>query len=60
LRQIVETPEIVAEEPTGPVRDDKGRFAPKGETEAAPPAAEEQHSIPPKALQEERRKRQEL
>jgi len=55
-----EAPEAVAEGPKGPVRDDKGRFAPKGEN-AAPPAAEEsQHSIPPKALQEERRKRQEL
>lgn len=55
------TSEPVAEEPKGPVRDEKGRFAPKGETETAPPAAEEpQHSIPPKALQEERRKRQEL
>lgn len=52
------TPEPVAEEPKGPERDEKGRFKPKGE-EAAPPAAEE-HAIPVKALQEERRKRQEL
>lgn len=52
----VETEEAKAER----VRDEKGRFAPKGEKdEAAPPAAEEQ-GIPVKALQEERRKRQEL
>lgn len=49
-----------------PVRDERGRFAPKGEQPetpepSAPPALEEpQHTIPPKALQEERRKRQEL
>lgn len=53
---VAETAEAKAER----TRDEKGRFAPKGE-DAAPPAAEEpQHSIPPKALQEERRKRQEL
>lgn len=55
-----EASEAAAEEPKGPVRDEKGRFAPKGEQEAAPPAAEEQPNIPVKALQEERRKRQEL
>jgi hypothetical protein len=53
--EVTETPEAKAERE----RDEKGRFKPKGE-EAAPPAAEEQHSIPPKALQEERRKRQGL
>jgi hypothetical protein len=29
--EAVETPLEVAEEPKGPVRDEKGRFAPKGE-----------------------------
>ena len=59
--------EVEAEpEAIAPVRDEKGRFAPKGEQPetpepSAPPALEEpQHTIPPKALQEERRKRQEL
>lgn len=56
--ETAETPE--AEEPKGQVRDEKGRFASKGETEAAPPAAEEPVTVPVKALQEERRKRQEL
>jgi hypothetical protein len=56
--EVTEQPETV-EEPKGPVRDDKGRFAPKGETEAETPPAEEQPTIPVKALQEERRKRQE-
>ena len=65
-----ETPEV-AETPQPEPKDDRprdehGRFAPKGETQpetpepSAPPALEEQHTIPPKALQEERRKRQEL
>lgn len=61
------TPEPVAEEPKGPERDEQGRFKPKGDTTAAeqapepaaPPAAEE-NPVPVKALQEERRKRQEL
>jgi hypothetical protein len=53
---VVEAPPEKAERARGP----DGKFVPKGETEAAPPAVEEQHSIPPKALQEERRKRQEL
>ena len=57
----VETPEATVEEPKGPVRDEKGRFAPKGETEGEPPAPiEEPTAVPLKALQEERRKRQEL
>jgi hypothetical protein len=64
VEQPVETPEVV-EQPEGPVRDDKGRFAPKGDTpetpESAPPALEEDNQpVPVKALQEERRKRQEL
>lgn len=58
--EAVETPPETAEEPKGPVRDEKGRFASKGETEAAPPAAVEPPEVPVKALQEERRKRQEL
>ncbi len=41
-----------------PARDDNGRFAPKGE-DAAPPAAEEDR-VPVGAIQDERRKRQEL
>jgi hypothetical protein len=53
--ETAETDEAKAERQ----RDEKGRFAPKGEKEAAPPATEEQ-GIPVKALQEERRKRQEL
>lgn len=70
--EVAEAPEAVAEtppaaEPTQP-RDDAGRFAPKGDTapatepaeQTAPPAVETQpQNIPPKALQEERRKRQE-
>lgn len=44
----------------GRARGPDGKFISKGDPQAAPPAAEEQHSIPPKALQEERRKRQEL
>lgn len=68
--ETVETPETpeVAEEPKGPERDEHGRFKPKGDKEAEPapqpaqsatPAPEEQHA-PIKALQEERRKRQEV
>jgi hypothetical protein len=63
--EITPEPETVTVEPEtqpepAPVRDEKGRFAPKGEEPSAPPALEEpQHTIPPKALQEERRKRQE-
>lgn len=54
------TPEPVAEEPKGPVRDEKGRFAPKGETESASPAPET--AEPPldhAAVLGERRRRQE-
>lgn len=54
-QEPVETAEAKAER----ARDEKGRFAPKGEEEAAPPAAEETN-VPVKALQEERRKRQTL
>lgn len=46
-----------AEAKAARARDDKGRFAPKGDNVDAPPASE---GIPVKALQEERRKRQEL
>ena len=74
IEETVETPEPetteAAQEPeesAAPVRDEKGRFAPKGEQEpvaqtpeaSAPPALEE-NPVPVKALQEERRKRQEL
>lgn len=57
--EATETPEV-AEQPEAPakVRDEKGRFAPKGETESASPAPE-----PPldhAALLGERRRRQEL
>lgn len=65
-------PETPAVEPVAEVaqpkaetaaRDEKGRFVQKGEQQAepvaAPPAAEEK-TVPTKALQEERRKRQEL
>jgi len=53
-----EAPEVEAKDEGRP-RDEKGRFIPKGEKEeASPPEAEER--IPVKALQEERRKRQEL
>lgn len=59
--EAVETP--VAEEPKGPARDEKGRFAPKGDNEPeaqqdAPPASEEpqfEHA----AVIGERRRRQE-
>ena len=58
-------PEISAEAASQP-RDESGRFAPKGEEqpadpvdpEAAPPAVKTEHDIPPAALVEERRKRQ--
>lgn len=55
-------PEVVeAAEPevkAGPARGPDGKFAPKGE-DAAPPAAEEDR-VPVGAVQDERRKRQEL
>ena len=54
----VETPEVEepkAEQPRGP----DGKFAPKGEKKDAPPASEEDR-IPVSAIQDERRKRQEL
>lgn len=61
----VETPEVTAEEPTGPVRDEKGRFAPKGENTAAEPAPEAaspaaaETPLDHAALIGERRRRQE-
>jgi hypothetical protein len=58
----VEAPEPVETAPDeGPVRDDQGRFAPKGVEESAPPAPTGQ--LPQeefKALKEERTKRQNL
>lgn len=63
VEQPVETPEPVQTAPTddGPVRDDQGRFAPKGVDDGAPPAPADR--LPPdefKALKEERTKRQTL
>lgn len=56
----VETPEAVAEEPKGPARDDKGRFAPKGETTGESPAPEKpEPALDHAALLGERRRRQE-
>jgi hypothetical protein len=46
---------VKAEQPRGP----DGKFAPKGETKDAPPASDEDR-IPVSAIQDERRKRQEL
>jgi hypothetical protein len=56
--EAVETPLEVAEEPKGPVRDEKGRFAPKGDRGRVASAAgpELDHA----ALIGERRRRQEL
>jgi hypothetical protein len=62
------TAEVEIEQPTetqsdGPVRDEKGRFAPKGETDEAPPASpqdDEGPHVPRRALQDERSKRQQL
>lgn len=60
-----EAPEVTVEEPKGPVRDEKGRFAPKGETvaeEPAPQVASPATQEPPldhAALIGERRRRQE-
>jgi hypothetical protein len=51
--------EAQAEKPER-ARGPDGKFVPKGDDAGPPPAEETQHSIPPKALQEERRKRQEL
>jgi hypothetical protein len=53
------TPEPVAEEPKGPVRDEKGRFAPKGETESASPAPVNEPPLDHAAVLGERRRRQE-
>ena len=54
------TPEPVAEEePKGPTRDEKGRFAPKGETESASPAPVSEPQLDHAALLGERRRRQE-
>jgi hypothetical protein len=56
--EAVETPPEVAEEPKGPVRDEKGRFAPKGEEGASP--APQEPELDHAALIGERRRRQEL
>lgn len=60
----LETPSDIPEPPVqGRERDEHGRFKPKekGDTEEAPPAsASEPENVPVKALQDERRKRQEL
>lgn len=53
------TPEPTAEEPNGPVRDEKGRFAPKGETEGVSPTPEKEPEFDHKAVLGERRRRQE-
>lgn len=57
---LIEEPqaEEPKEEPKQP-RDESGKFAAKGEEEDAPPASG-QDNVPIKALQDERRKRQEL
>ena len=57
-----ETPEVaeqVEETPSGPVRDEKGRFAPKGETEEAASPAAVEAPLDHAALIGERRRRQE-
>lgn len=70
--ETVETPPAEETEArSGQPRDEHGRFAPKGETPpeeaaeaapapSAPPAPEESTTVPRTALQDERRKRQEL
>lgn len=59
VEETVETPQeaepVKAEQPRGP----DGKFAPKGEKEDAPPASSEDR-VPVSAIQDERRKRQEL
>lgn len=56
-----EQPEVAEEATEGRVRDEKGRFAPKGDKEeVAPPAPVEESHIPVRALQDERSKRQAL
>jgi hypothetical protein len=57
---VLETPPSIPE-PSGPERDEHGKFKAKdkGEDNGAPPA-QESENVPVKALQEERRKRQEL
>jgi hypothetical protein len=57
--EAAETSEQVEDEPKGPVRDEKGRFAPKGEKEDASPASEEPR-LDHAALIGERRRRQAL
>jgi hypothetical protein len=61
-------PQAEIEQPTetqsdGPVRDEKGRFAPKGETTEEPPSSPQEDEgphVPRRALQDERSKRQQL
>lgn len=72
IEEVAEAaPEVAEPEATeAQPRDEHGRFAPKGEKQpeaqaepvpaAAPPAAEESQTVPRTALQDERRKRQEL
>lgn len=56
---VVETPEPEAPEPeAGPVRDEKGRFAAKGETESAPPAPAEEKFDPAPVIAERRRRQE--
>jgi hypothetical protein len=64
--EVVETPAVEPEAPVieaepGPVRDEKGRFAPKGENESASPAPVEDNKagFDPAPVIAERRRRQE-
>lgn len=67
IDEVAETPtqETAEQQPEpeqaleGPLRDEKGRFAPKGEN-SAPPAQQEEAGIPIAALKDERAKRQAL
>ena len=52
-------PEVSAEtDDKGPVRDEKGRFAPKGETESASPAPANQNFDPAPVIAERRRRQE--
>ena len=53
------TPEPTAEEPKGPTRDEKGRFASKGEAESVSPAPVNEPPLDHAAVLGERRRRQE-
>jgi hypothetical protein len=52
-------PEPVAAEPVQPVRDEKGRFAPKGEEQSVSPAPAQEPQLDHAAIVAERRRRQE-